>query len=206
MKANDLPETKQPYLPDDRTRRISAVLGAIDDLVQQMSAGHTAAFLEIGITMPQAKMLYLVATDDGVRMSALASRLGVTLSTVSGLVDRLVDGGLVDRHDDPADRRQVVLAVTPQGARQLERFRDLNSRQMGDLLGTLGDADLATVSRAITILTRAAAQMPHPPGPPGVAGPTSAIVRPISPPADRPAIDSGGASTSVSHQAERDHS
>ena len=200
-----MPETKQPYVPDDRTRRISAVLDAIDDLVQHMSAGHNAAFLEIGITMPQAKMLYLVASDGGVRMSALASRLGVTLSTVSGLVDRLVDGGLVDRHDDPADRRQVVLALTPQGARQLERFRDLNARQMGDLLGTLGDPDLATVSRAITILTRAAAQMPHPPGPPGVADPTSATVRPISPPADRPAIDSGGAPAGVSHQAERDH-
>jgi DNA-binding MarR family transcriptional regulator len=163
VEANDLPETKHPYLPADRTSRIAGILDSIDDLVQHMSDGHTDAFLEIGITMPQAKMLYLVAADGGVRMSVLASRLGVTLSTVSGLVDRLVDGGLVDRHDDPADRRQVVVAVTAEGARLLERFRELNRRQMGDLLGTLADRDLATVSQAIGILARASARVPHPP-------------------------------------------
>ena len=43
-------------------------------------------------------------------MSDLVARLGVSLSTVSGLVDRVVDHGLATRREDPADRRQVVVA------------------------------------------------------------------------------------------------
>lgn len=188
MKANDLPETKQPYRPDERTRRIAAVLDAMDELVQQMSEGHTSEFLEIGITMPQAKTLYLVATVGDIRMSALATRLGVTLSTVSGLVDRLVDAGLVSRHDDPADRRQVVVAITSEGASLLERFRELNRRQLGDLIGGLTDRDLVTVAHATTILARAAERLAH-------RRSTTGAEPPTGPPARPPA--------SAAHRAER---
>ena len=159
MEANVLPETKQPYTADERTRRIATVLDAMDELAHRMAGGHTDEFLEIDITMPQAKTLFLVATEGQIRMSVLAARLAVTLSTVSGLVDRLVDAGLVSRHDDPADRRQVVVAITSEGAGILERFRDLNRRQLTDLLSSVTDRDLETVSRATTILARAAEQM-----------------------------------------------
>ncbi len=186
MKANDLPETKQPYQPDERTRRIAAVLDAMDELVQRMSEGHTVEFLEIGITMPQAKTLYLVATDGEIRMSVLATRLGVTLSTVSGLVDRLVDAGLVSRHDDPADRRQVVVAITPEGASLLERFRELNRRQLGDLIGGLADRDLVTVEHATTILARAAERLSRERSTASAERPTGPAVRhPTRPPSDR---------------------
>ena len=76
--------------------------------------------------MPQAKTLHLVAAEGRIRMSVLATRLGVTLSTVSGLVERLVEAGCVVRHDDPVDRRQVVVTLTPEGDALIERFRDLN--------------------------------------------------------------------------------
>ena len=181
-----MPETKQPYQPDERTRRIAAVLDAMDELVQRMSEGHTVEFLEIGITMPQAKTLYLVATDGEIRMSVLATRLGVTLSTVSGLVDRLVDAGLVSRHDDPADRRQVVVAITPEGASLLERFRELNRRQLGDLIGGLADRDLVTVEHATTILARAAERLSRERSTASAERPTGPAVRhPTRPPSDR---------------------
>ena len=89
-------------------------------------------------------------------MSVLATRLGVTLSTVSGLVERLVEAGCVARHDDPVDRRQVVVTLTPEGDALIERFRDLNRSQMRSLLVLLSDDDLDAVERAVTALTRAA--------------------------------------------------
>ncbi len=48
-------------------------------------------------------------------MSDLVQRLGVSLSTVSGLVDRIVDHGLATRREDPADRRQVVVGADAAG-------------------------------------------------------------------------------------------
>jgi len=122
-----------------------------------LASAHVAEFLEIGVTMPQAKALYLVGAAGRLRMSELATRLAVSLSTVSGLVERLVEAGLVDRHDDPADRRQVVVTPTESGAALLERFNELNARQLRALLWSLDDEALATIERAIRILTDAVA-------------------------------------------------
>ena len=117
---------------------------------------HAPEFLEIAVTMPQAKLLYLLGASGDMHMSDLVARLGVSLSTVSGLVDRIVDQGLATRRDDPADRRQVVVALTEQGTAFLDRFRDLNAVQMRTLLGLVDDDELASVRRALAALARAA--------------------------------------------------
>jgi DNA-binding MarR family transcriptional regulator len=72
------------------------------------------------------------------------------------MVERLVDQGLLDRRDDPADRRQVILRITDAGATQLELFRELNVGQFRDMLARIDEADLAVVERALDILVTAA--------------------------------------------------
>ena len=81
--------------------------------MQRLADSHAPEFLEIDITMPQAKLLYLLGASGDLHMSDIVARLGVSLSTVSGLVDRVVDHGLATRREDRADRRQVVVALTP---------------------------------------------------------------------------------------------
>ena len=124
--------------------------------MQRLADSHAPEFLEIDITMPQAKLLYLLGASGDLHMSAIVARLGVSLSTVSGLVDRVVDHGLATRRDDPADRRQVVVALTPRGAEFIDRFRELNARQMRELLAVVDDAELACVRDALEALAQAA--------------------------------------------------
>jgi DNA-binding MarR family transcriptional regulator len=111
-------------------------------------------------------------------MSALTARLGVSISTVSGLVDRLVDHDLVARRDDPVDRRQVILAPTQAGQALVDRFRELGSAQFRGLLERLAPDDVAAVGRAIAILAgaadAAAAKTPPTPDP---ADPAAAASR-----------------------------
>jgi len=73
--------------------------------MHRIASSHAPDLMEVGVTMSQAKVMYLVAAGQGMRMSELAVHLGVSISTMSGLVDRLVDHALLARHDDPADRR-----------------------------------------------------------------------------------------------------
>jgi DNA-binding MarR family transcriptional regulator len=145
-----------PTHPSDRDAMVERVLAEYETLMQRLAGTHAPEFLEIDVTMPQAKVLYLLGAAGELHMSALVAHLGVSLSTVSGLVDRVVDHGLATRHDDPADRRQVVVGLTPAGSAFIDRFRELNARQMRDLLGHLGDAELADVGRAFATLTEAA--------------------------------------------------
>jgi len=139
-----------------RAAAIDDVIAGYEALMQRLADSHAPEFLEIDITMPQAKLLYLLGASGELHMSALVQRLGVSLSTVSGLVDRVVDHGLATRREDPADRRQVLVGLTAAGTTFIDRFRELNARQMRELLEQLDETELDHLRTALTALTRAA--------------------------------------------------
>lgn len=151
-------QSQEPAAPpiEDREATIRRITDAHERLMHLLSAGHSAEFVEFPMTMSQAKVLYLVASAGEIHMAELPGRLGVSLSTVSGLVDRLVDHGFLVRRDDPADRRQVVVGVTDAGAEAIERFRELNVRQLHELLDHVEPAALQDVERGYAILVNAA--------------------------------------------------
>jgi DNA-binding MarR family transcriptional regulator len=146
--------------PGSRAEALERTVALVGELMHVLQQQRVPAFLEIGITMSQAKVLFVVSAAGEMHMSALAERIGVSLSTVSGIVDRLVDHELLVRHDDPTDRRQVVVSATEAGVALTERFRDLNSLIIRSLLGSLSGSDLAVIERAVTILSRAVAAIP----------------------------------------------
>src|SRR5512144_589556 len=131
---------------------LERVVAAFDALMHRIMATHAPELSALDMTMSQTKAMYLVVASGPLRMSELAHRLGVTNSTATGQVDRLVELGLLARHEDPADRRQVVVTPTAEGEATLERFRELNSRRMREMLARLDAADLPTVERAVTLL------------------------------------------------------
>lgn len=91
------------------------------------------------------------------RMSEVAERLGTAASTTSGVVDGLVQLDLLERSDDPADRRQVLVRATAAAHERLEDFSDLGRTRLRELLSRMDDdEDLAAVERAIDLLADAA--------------------------------------------------
>jgi DNA-binding MarR family transcriptional regulator len=161
-----------------RSAVVEEVIAGYEALMHSLAESHAPEFLEIAITMPQAKLLYLVALSGELHMSTLVQRLGVSLSTVSGLVDKVVDHGLATRREDPADRRQVLVGLTPEGAAFIDRFRELNARQMRELLDDLDDTELGHLRSALTALTRSARRMTASQAP--GAGATIAPVSPVA--------------------------
>src|SRR5215207_1574317 len=134
---------------------LERTLEAFESFEQRIMAVHAPAFTSIDLTMAQAKLLYVVAAAGELSMSEIALRLGVTISTASGAVDHLVSIELLSRVDDPANRRQVRVSITPLGAQTLEQLRELSARQLRSLFDVLGDDDLEVIDRAIRILTEA---------------------------------------------------
>lgn len=148
-------------LPTQRERDSAAIVA----LYQSLMSGRPTegpAFLDVPITMAQAKVLFLVEAVGELHMSDLVARLGVSPSTLSGLVDRLVEHGLVSRRDDPADRRQVVVAMTAQGTSLADQFRQLGVGELQGILAELSDGELEVVRRAFEALDRAVRRVgPH---------------------------------------------
>jgi DNA-binding MarR family transcriptional regulator len=120
---------------------------------------HASDLVDLDLTVAQLKTLYVAAAAEPIRMSELAVRLGTAASTTSEVVDRLVQLELLERTDDPSDRRQVLVRATPQARARLDGINELGRERLRELLATLPSADdLATVERAIELLTQAAAR------------------------------------------------
>jgi len=145
-----------PNLESDRERRLADLIDVYESLMHRLAAAHAPVFAEVDLTMAQAKALYVVFALGRPRMSDVAGRLGVSMSTASEVVDRLVDLDLVARQTDAADRRHVILAATPRAATAIERFRELGVAQLRELLARVEDDELEVVRRAFGILDRAA--------------------------------------------------
>mgnify|MGYP001815724833 FL=1 len=122
--------------------------------MRHAAGSHAPEFLGVDVTMPQAKVLYLVSMRPGVPMSAIAAELGVGPSAVSGLVDRLVALGHIERQEDPGDRRQQLVTITPAGSAALDRMRELRAEVMRRLLAGLSPAELAAMRTSLVALDR----------------------------------------------------
>jgi DNA-binding MarR family transcriptional regulator len=136
------------------------VLRAFGQFQTRLMTVHAIELSSIELTMAQAKLLYLVAATGGLSLSEIAGRLGISLSTASGAVDRLVDLGLLDRATVPSNRRQVQVSVTPAGIEALEQFHELSERQMRAFLERVDEADLALIERALDVLAAAIPDSP----------------------------------------------
>jgi Transcriptional regulators len=139
--------------------QIDAALAGYARLVELLSASHTPEFPDPHVTMAQMRVLMLLSAVGETRMSDLAHQLGIAPSTLSSLVDRLVEAGLANRREDARDRRTVLVSLAPAGARMLDQFNELGADALRALLEQLNEEDLVTVNQAIELLVAAARRL-----------------------------------------------
>jgi DNA-binding MarR family transcriptional regulator len=138
------------------------VVTAYDRLQHRLAPLHATDLLDLNMTLPQLKTLYVAAAAGPMRMGDLASRLGTALSTTSEVVDRLVHLGVLERIVDPADRRQVLVQATDDARMQLDNINELSRERLRELLAEVPTPrELATIERAIGLLSAAVARR-HP--------------------------------------------
>lgn len=111
----------------------------------------------LGLTPAQARALRAIGRVGGpLRMSGLADRLHIARRSATSVVDELVEHGLVERQDDPADRRATVVVLTRQGARALRSLAELRHQALADLATGLSSTELSQLRDGLARLDRAA--------------------------------------------------
>jgi DNA-binding MarR family transcriptional regulator len=86
-------------------------------------------------------VLFVLTTDGPLPMGRLAEQLDVSLPNVTGIVDRMVAHGLVERLRDDDDRRLVVVSATPAGRQAVEEIDLVRRRQLSRVLDALAPAE-----------------------------------------------------------------
>ena len=87
-----------------------------------------------------------------VTVGELASRLGLTLPTVSGVLADLDRAGLVERRADPADRRRTIVQIIPGQAAVIAEWLDGAARPLARVLDKLSPGEQATFLKAMELL------------------------------------------------------
>jgi DNA-binding MarR family transcriptional regulator len=114
----------------DQITRIST--GAFINLPKDNQFGELSA--------PQMNMLLMIRVRETVSVTELAAMLGVSPPSVSAMVDRLVERGLLTRIPSDQDRRKVVIRVSPEALKDISRVEELILGAFVELVEALGTA------------------------------------------------------------------
>ena len=108
-----------------------------------------AELRELGLSIPQFDLLSTLTEREGLSQQELAERLYVTKGNVSGLLDRMVEAGLVERRAIPGDRRSNALYLTSKGRDLANQGIAAQRSYVMRTLGTLPAQDLAELDRIV---------------------------------------------------------
>jgi DNA-binding MarR family transcriptional regulator len=107
-----------------------------------------------GLTPTQGQILSLLQTRGALRLSAIASDLGIRQPTATEAVNTLVRKGLVGKTADPDDGRAIALRLTKKGRSEAKRTAGWPDALMR-AVGELDEGDQAAFLRALTKMIRA---------------------------------------------------
>lgn len=120
-------------------------------LIQAILSRLITVWGDQGLSLPQLRLLFVLAHGGPATINQIAERLHSGQSAASLLVDRLVQTHLVERSDDPADRRRAIVRLSAEGEALMGR-RHEGQQRLYAWLNSLDEAQLATVIETITVI------------------------------------------------------
>jgi len=108
------------------------------------------------ISSTHLHVLFLLEGEGPLPMSRLAELLDVSLPNVTGIVDRMVERGLVERGRDADDRRVVTVSATNRGRETVEEIDQVRRRALGSVLEQLTPEQQRRALRTFTDMRVAA--------------------------------------------------
>lgn len=147
-----------PLSSHDRSTLVDDIVELLGQIMRNTKHQfhRTGDLLVFDLTMSQLRAA-LVLEDRPIPMRRLADALGVSLPSATGLVDRLVERGLVSRHEDLEDRRLVLCALTEKGRGLVTSLYECDRVITEAVLADLSTQELQVVHDAFALLNKAAA-------------------------------------------------
>src|SRR5580700_1195802 len=137
-----------PSTPTD-PREFAFALNDVARLLR-VCADHKAG--QFGMSRAQWAVLARLERAEGLKQSELADMLDLQPITLTRLIDRLCDAGLVERRSDPDDRRAKRLFLTPAAQPVMDRLHILGEELMGQALEGLEPEETALIISKLNLI------------------------------------------------------
>lgn len=144
---------------DKGERDVDAVMAVSRALVAVVARSFAES--DVAVTLQQWRVLVIVGDYGPMTSGVLAQWMEVHPSSATRTCDVLVRLGLLERREDPADRRRTTLTVSGQGEKLVEALRDHRRRAIGAILAELPAGDREILLQAMQAFADAAGDHPE---------------------------------------------
>jgi len=134
--------------PEDCAHEILDVVPLVMRVVRKKLREHGAQLL----TVPQFRTLSFISRKNGASLSEVADHIGLTLPSMSALVDGLVSRNFVVRRTHEDDRRRMDLTLTQRGETTLHSARKETQEYLKQRLEDLSESERVTVVKGMRVL------------------------------------------------------
>lgn len=159
--VTDGPSNRPSFSEARKGRVVDAELDAVQAACRVLVAisSQSIAAVEDEVDLTQFRALVIVASRGSVSLGELADAGALHLSTASRMCDRMVAAGLMNRADDPANRRQLILTLTDKGRRVVD---DVMRQRRAALEPMLAAMPKSRRAELVTLLREFASSGPPP--------------------------------------------
>lgn len=126
------------YLLGDRSRLLRR---AFDERVRAL-----------GVTGPQARLLFYLTRNEGENQGFYAEELDVEPITLCRMVDRLEESGMIERRRSPADRRAWLLYLTDRSRDKIPEMRECIDQLLEEMLAGISPEERDEFARLLTAI------------------------------------------------------
>jgi DNA-binding MarR family transcriptional regulator len=142
----------------DTAGQVDAIMVALQALVGM--AAQSVSEVEDRVTLPQLRVLVLIASRGTLNLNALAQAMGINPSNASRSCDRLVAAGLLRRTASPLDRRNLVLELTDDGRALIEKLTERRRQAIAEVLDQVPSSRRRALVNAMRTFGKAAGEVP----------------------------------------------
>jgi DNA-binding MarR family transcriptional regulator len=125
-------------------------------------AARSLVAVDDSVTLPQYRVLVVLASRGPQLMGQLADALDVHQSTATRICDRLVGKGLVERSSGHTNRREVQIDLTPEGRRVVHDVSAARRADIERIVARIPAELRASTVAALTAFNAAAGEVPQP--------------------------------------------
>jgi DNA-binding MarR family transcriptional regulator len=144
---------------------VDAVTRAVLTASRLLVGVSARSLAEVGerVTLPQFRMLVVLATRGATKLVVLADLLHVAPSTAMRMVDRLITAGLADRQTNPDNRRETLLTLTEEGRKTVEDVTARRRTEITAIVARLTPEQREALVEALSAFNEAGGEPPAPP-------------------------------------------
>jgi DNA-binding MarR family transcriptional regulator len=138
---------------------METILPEIGETAHTLRKAFSRRAAALGVTGAQWKVLFKLSRKPGLRQVELADMLDIEPITLTRILDRLQEAGLIERSPDPADRRAWRLHVTAKAKPLVAKLQAIADEMTADAFAGIDPDDVQTTRRVLALVRERAGQI-----------------------------------------------